>query len=107
MRLVQKTASEIHRDLVASGIFLRATQKMIAVKIGVNQGTISRIQNGNFRRVNKTVRALCNYAEISISRTTGVDELRSLVSSAKEVQDPTKKKLIDIIELAVELLERP
>ncbi|RRJ96406.1 XRE family transcriptional regulator [Opitutaceae bacterium TAV4] len=107
MKLMQKTPTEVHRDLLASGVFDRATQESIAVAIGVNQGTISRIENGDFKRVNKTVRALCKYAKVSNVRTTGTEQLLSLVASAKAVDDPEKRKLVHIIGLAVDLLGRP
>lgn len=107
MELVQKTPLEVHRDLVASGVFKRATQEVVAEAIGVDQGTVSRIANGDFKRVNKSVIAVCKYAKISTVRATGTEKLRSLMASAQAVNDPEKRKLVDIIGLAVDLLERP
>jgi transcriptional regulator with XRE-family HTH domain len=107
MQLIQKSAPEIHRDLVASGVFERVTQSAMAQAIGVNQGTISRIANGEFKRVNKSVLNVCRYAQISTVRASNITRLRSLVTSAEAVNDPEKRKLMDIIRLAVDLLERP
>lgn len=107
MELIQKTPLEVHRDLVASGVFKEMTQEVLAGAIGINQGTISRIANGDFKRVNKSVIAVCKYAKISTVRATGTEGLRSLVASAQNVNDPEKRKLADIIGLAVDLLGRP
>jgi hypothetical protein len=107
MKLIPKTKFEVHRDLVASGIFKRVTQEAIAEAIQVNQGTVSRIATGDFKLVNKSVIALCKYAKISTVKATGTARLRSLVASAQAVNDPEKRKLADIIELAADLLARP
>lgn len=107
MNLVQKTPLELHRDLVASGVFGRVTQSVIAKIIGVDQGTVSRIANGDFKRVNKSVIAVCRYAKISTVRSAGTEGLGSLMASAQTVNDPDKRKLVDIIRLATDLLERP
>lgn len=107
MELIQKSPLELHRELVASGVFEGATQKAIAKELKIDQGTVSRIANGDFKRVNKSVIAVCKYAKISLIRATNTEGLRSLVSSAKKLNDPEKRKLADIIGLAVDLLERP
>lgn len=106
MKLAEKTTLEIHRELTASGVFIRNTQAVIAQTISVDQGTISRIANGDFKRVNKSVRAVCKYAKISTVKSSGTAELRSLVASAATLSDPEKRKLAGIIGLAVDLLER-
>jgi transcriptional regulator with XRE-family HTH domain len=106
MKLVQKSPLEIHRELMASGLFRKETQSLIAERINVNQGTVSRIASGNFRRLNKSVRAICKYAKIETTKTSGMKQLRSLLASGSLVGDPEKRKLVDIIGLAVDLLER-
>jgi hypothetical protein len=107
MKLVQKTPLEIHRELLANGLFLRETQEFIANAINVDQGTISRIAMGQFKRINKSVLAICKYAGIKTIKTPSVKHLRSLLASRASLIDPEKKKLIDIIDLAVDLLDRP
>jgi hypothetical protein len=106
MNLAEKSALEIHRELAASGIFTRNTQTVIAKALKVDQGTISRIANGDFKRVNKSVRAVCKYAQISTMKSSRTAELRSLVHSAATSSDPEKRKLAGIIGLAMDLLER-
>ena len=106
MKLVAKTALEIHRELVSSGVFQRETQKCIAEGINVNQGTVSRIAAGHFKRVNKSVLALCKYAQIKTADVSGTKQFRSRLASRAEHIDPQKKKLVHIIDLAMDLLER-
>ena len=106
MKIESKTTLEIHRELTASGIFKRETQTAIASRIKVNQGTVSRIASGRFKRLNKSVRAICKYADIGTIKESNVKQLRSMLSSRANVSDPVKKKLVDIIGLAVDLLDR-
>jgi transcriptional regulator with XRE-family HTH domain len=107
MNFVPKTTLELHRELVSSGIFDRETQASLATATGVNQATISRIAQGQFKRVNKSVVAICKYAHIKTTRNNSAfRQLKSLLASRSSVADPEKRKLIDIIDLAVDLLER-
>ncbi|WP_157895408.1 helix-turn-helix transcriptional regulator [Verrucomicrobium sp. GAS474] len=102
-----KSPTEIHKELCASGVFTEEKQKDLAEKIGVDQGTISRIASGRFKRVNKSVLELCKYAKVEASRGYPLSDLRSLLDHQSDTSDPSKKKIINIIGLAVELLERP
>ena len=106
MQLVPKTPLELHRELWASGLFQRETQKQIAKHVHVNQGTVSRIAAGRFKRVSKSVREICKYANINTVKNSGMGQLRSLLASRNGLSDPEKRKLVDIIGLAVDLLER-
>jgi len=106
MKQISKTPLELHRELWASGVFKRETQKEIGRRVKVNQGTVSRIAAGRFKRVSKSVLAVCKYAEINTVRSSGMERLRSLLATRNGLSDPEKKKLVDIIGLAVDLLER-
>lgn len=105
MKLVAKTPLEIHRNLLASGVFRNQTQKTIAQALKVNQGTVSRIAAGRFKRVNKSVIAVCKYAGVNTVKTRDAKQLRLLLASRVRLSDPEKRKLADIIGLAVDLLE--
>jgi transcriptional regulator with XRE-family HTH domain len=105
MKLVPKTPLEIHRNLLASGVFQKETQKHIARELSVNQGTVSRIAAGQFKRVNKSVLAVCKYAGVNTVKTRDSKGFRSLLASRTRLSDPEKRKLADIIGLAVDLLE--
>jgi hypothetical protein len=106
MKLTSKTPLEIHRELLSTGLFSRETQAMIASRTRLHQATISRIAGGRFKKINKSVLAVCKYASINPFKTSGLKQLRSLLASRENLVDPQKKKLVHIIELAVDLLER-
>jgi transcriptional regulator with XRE-family HTH domain len=106
MKVVSKTSLELHRELLASGLFTRETQAAIADAVHVNQATISRIAKGQFKKVNKSMLAVCKYADIETIKTSGGKHLRALLESRSDLIDPEKRKLIEIIDLAVDLLER-
>lgn len=107
MNVRQKTPAEVHRDLLASGIFDRETQLAIAKEIKVDQATVSRIFSGQFKRINKSVRRICEYADVTTVETASPEMLHSWMRSGATLNDPQKRKLLEIIGLAVELLERP
>ncbi len=106
MKLVAKTPLEIHRELINTGLFSRETQESIASNTNVHQATISRIAAGQFKSVSKSVLAVCKYARINPIKTSGMKQLKSLLASRDSLVDPDKKKLVHIIDLAVDLLER-
>lgn len=101
----RKTAAEIHRDLLASGVFERETQVAIANIIKADQSTVSRIAAGRFKRLNKAVGRLCNYAKLATTTEQPFrQDFLKVLKTADLPQGSEAKKLMGIIDLAVELL---
>src|SRR5437870_4705139 len=106
---VPKRPSAIADQLQIADKIRSRSQAGLAAAMRVNQSTISRILCGRFKRLNKTVLRLCNYAKVDAYS----HELRPAPSAriaeairALEVQlTPQKEKVLKILRIASELLD--
>lgn len=75
----------------------KLTQKDIANAVNINQSQVSRILNGEFKRISKNVQLICEYAKIELKgKTTGVEpsENEELMSALKTVWNGKNTKAL-------------
>ena len=79
-----------------------ATQTEIEAKVGVDQGTISKVINGKRRRVNDRLRALDQYANMLLGETTLSPQISE---AAREfLAFGSEAELVDSIRLCTRLV---
>lgn len=104
----RKTISELRSEIMASAKLRAKSQEEIAQRIKLNQGTLSRILRGQFRRYSPAVAKVCNYATISCMTNLppgalehSLDQLTSLAQG----RSAEERHALKLIRLAAELLE--
>lgn len=103
----KKTMNELRQEILTWRARHDDLQEAIAHDTGVNQGTISRILRGHFRRPSKALRAVCAYADISPITDKPLPPLElSLQELAQLAQSsPHHRRILRLLRLAKELSE--
>ena len=104
-----KTVRELRHEILHSEVLRTKPQEAISHSVSMNQGTLSRILRGHFKRRSGAVERVCRYAHISSMTDQPKPELETSLDQLARIArrgSPNDRRAMRLIRLAAELLER-
>lgn len=100
--------TEIGRQLQKFIVDNKVSQEIVANATNTNQTQVSRIKNGDFKRITKNVKRICDYANIDLNFTRekiNPAQNLELMAAISEVWDGTDKKALALAKVIRSLNE--